>query len=113
MADDKQKNIANAEIHSKLKKTHNNSFMQREQKKAGINILEKEDIDRLNSAVKKKNGEKSPYNAIRFTKQEIDDKSVDDSIEVAEKAINNLDKKVQESKSTEIQIGNIKVCIDI
>lgn len=30
--------------------------------------------------------------------QEIDDKTVNDAIEVAEKAVNNLDKKVEEIK---------------
>ena len=83
-----------------------------EQKKTGINIVEKSDIDKVNSAVKKKRGEKSPYNAVRYTEQEIDDKAVNDAIEVAEKAVNNLDKKVEESKKETIKIGNQNFYID-
>lgn len=112
-ADDKSKKICNLEVHAKLEKTHNNSFMQREHEKVGINILEKEDINKLNSAIKKKNGEKSPYNAIRFNEQQIDDESVDKAIEVAQKAVNNLEEKIQESKNDKIQIGDIKFTIDI
>ena len=81
--------------------THNNSFLQKEQKKTGINIVEKSDIDKVNSAVKKKRGEKSPYNAVRYTEQEIDDK-----------AVNNLDKKVEESKKETIKIGTQNFYID-
>ena len=55
----------------------------------------------MNSAVKKKRGEKSPYNAVRYTEQEIDDK-----------AVNNLDKKVEESKKETIKIGNQNFYID-
>ena len=77
-----------------------------------MNIVEKSDIDKLNSAVKKKRGEKSPYNAVRYTEQEIDDKTVNDAIEVAEKAVNNLDKKVEESKKETIKIGNQNFYID-
>ena len=98
--------------HAKLKKTQNNSFLQKKQKKTGINIVEKSDIDKVNSAVKKKRGEKSPYNAVRYTEQEIDDKAVNDAIEVAEKAVNNLDKKVEESKKETIKIGNQNFYID-
>lgn len=105
-ADEEHKVINNDDLHAKLEKTHNNSFLQKEQKKTGINIVEKSDIDKLNSAVKKKRGEKSPYNAVRYTEQEIDDKTVNDAIEVAEKAVNNLDQKVEESKKEKIKIGN-------
>lgn len=105
-ADEEHKVINNDNLHAKLEKTHNNSFLQREQKKTGMNIVEKSDIDKLNSAVKKKRGEKSPYNAVRYTEQEFDDKTVNDAIEVAEKAVNNLDKKVEESKKETIKIGN-------
>lgn len=105
-ADEEHKVINNDDLHAKLEKTHNNSFLQKEQKKTGINIVEKSDIDKLNSAVKKKRGEKSPYNAVRYTEQEIDDKTVNDAIEVAEKAVNNLDQKVEESKKETIKIGN-------
>lgn len=105
-ADEEHKVINNDDLHAKLEKTHNNSFLQKEQKKTGINIVEKSDIDKLNSAVKKKRGEKSPYNAVRYTEQEIDDKTVNDAIEVAEKAVNNLEQKVEESKKETIKIGN-------
>lgn len=111
-ADEEHKVINNDDLHAKLEKTHNNSFLQREQKKTGLNIVEKSDIDKLNSAVKKKKGEKSPYNAVRYTKQEIDDKTVNDAIEVAEKAVNNLDKKVEESKKETIKIGDQIFYID-
>lgn len=111
-ADEEHKVINNDDLHAKLEKTHNNSFLQKEQKKTGINIVEKSDIDKLNSAVKKKRGEKSPYNAVRYTEQEIDDKAVNDAIEVAEKAVNNLDKKVEESKKETIKIGNQNFYID-
>lgn len=104
-ADDKNTNIQKVEIHIKLKRTHNNSFMQREHEIAGINILDKKDIEKLNSSVKK-NGEKSPYNAIRFNEQKIDDKSVTDAIEVANKAMENLEKKIQENENNKIQIGD-------
>ena len=87
--------------------------MQREQKKAGINILDEDDIKKLNSAIKKKNGQKSPYNAVRFNVQDIDDKSVQDSIEVADKAVKNLEREVKRSKETSIQLGNINVSFDI
>ncbi|MCB2298892.1 hypothetical protein [Clostridium tagluense] len=113
LADDKYKKINNLVVHMRLEKSHNNSFMQKEHEKAGINILEKEDVDKLNSAVKKKNGEKSPYNAVRFTNQEIDDKSVDEAIGVSEKAIDNLEKKVKQSKQTKIKIGDSEFIIDI
>lgn len=53
-ADEKHKVINNDELHAKLEKTHNNSFLQREQKRTGTNIVEKSDIDKLNSAVKKR-----------------------------------------------------------
>lgn len=112
-ADDQQQMITNSGLHEQLRKSHNNSFMQREHEKVGINILEKDDIDKLNAAVKKKNGEKSPYNAVRFTSQEIDDRSVDNAIEVAEKAIENLDKKVEESKKKINEIGDQKFVINI
>lgn len=112
-ADDKQKKIPNQNLHTKLEKTHNNSFMQREQEKAGINILEKQDVKKLNSAIKKKEGDKSPYNAVRFKEQDIDDKSVDAAIEVAEKAITNLEKMVQDNRKDIIQIGDIKLTVDI
>lgn len=111
-ADEEHKVINNDDFHAKLEKTHNNSFLQREQKKTGMHIVEKSDIDKLNSAVKKKRGEKSPYNAVRYTEQEIDDKTVNDAIEVAEKAVNNLDKKVEESKKETIKIGNQNFYID-
>lgn len=111
-ADEEHKVINNDDLHAKLEKTHNNSFLQKEQKKTGINIVEKSDIDKVNSAVKKKRGEKSPYNAVRYTEQEIDDKAVNDAIEVAEKAVNNLDKKVEESKKETIKIGNQNFYID-
>ena len=100
-ADEEHKVINNDDLHAKLEKTHNNSFLQKEQKKTGINIVEKPDIDKVNSAVKKKRGEKSPYNAVRYTEQEIDDK-----------AVNNLDKKVEESKKETIKIGNQNFYID-
>lgn len=112
-ADEKHKVISNDELHAKLEKTHNNSFLQKEQEKTGTNIVEKSDIEKLNSAVKKKKGEKSPYNAVRFTEQEIDDKSVSVAIEVAEKAVNNLEKKVEESKQEKIEIGNQGYYIDL
>ena len=112
-ADEDCKKITNSGLHDKLTKTHNNEFLQREQEKVGINIVEKEDIIKLNSAVKKRKGEYSPYNAVRFSEQEIDDKAVDDAIEVAEKAIDNLEKKREENKREEIQIGDMKVIIDI
>lgn len=112
-ADDKNKKISDLKLHTNLEKTHNNQFMQREHKKVGINILEKEDIEKLNSAVKKKNGENSPYNAVRFNEQEIDDKYVDEAIEVAQKAIDNLEKKVQESQSIKFQIDDSEFTIDI
>ncbi len=112
-ADEDCKKITDSELHEKLTKTHNNKFLQREQEKVGINIVETEDIVKLNSAVKKKKGEHSPYNAVRFSEQEIDDKAVDDAIEVAEKAIDNLEKKREENKREEIQIGDMKVIIDI
>lgn len=111
-ADEEHKVINNDDLHAKLEKTHNNSFLQKEQKKTGINIVEKSDIDKLNSAVKKKRGEKSPYNAVRYTEQEIDDKTVNDAIEVAEKAVNNLDQKVEESKKETIKIGNQNLYFD-
>lgn len=111
-ADEKHTKI-NDKLHERLEKTHNNSFMQREQKKAGINIAEDDDIKKLSSAIKKKKGEKSPYNAVRFTEQEIDDKSVDDGISIAEKIISNLEKKVEESKKEVIQIGDSKIILDI
>ncbi len=111
-ADEEHKVINNDDLHAKLEKTRNNSFLQKEQKKTGINIVEKSDIDKVNSAVKKKRGEKSPYNAVRYTEQEIDDKAVNDAIEVAEKAVNNLDKKVEESKKETIKIGNQNFYID-
>lgn len=111
-ADEEHKVINNDDLHTKLEKTHNNSFLQREQKKTGMHIVEKSDIEKLNSAVKKKRGEKSPYNAVRYTEQEIDDKTVNDAIAVAEKAVNNLDKKVEESKKETIKIGNQNFYID-
>lgn len=111
-ADEKHKVINNDDFHAKLEKTHNNSYLQREQKKTGVNIVERSDIDKLNSAVKMKRGEESPYNAVRYTEQEIDDKTVNDAIEVAEKAVNNLDKKVEESKKETIKIGNQNFYID-
>ena len=112
-ADEKHKKISNPKTHSQLETTHNNTFMQREQKKAGINILDEDDIKKLNSAIKKKNGQKSPYNAVRFNVQDIDDKSVQDSIEVADKAVKNLEREVKRSKETSIQLGNINVSFDI
>lgn len=112
-ADEDHKKIKNDNLHSKLEKTHNNSFMQKEQEAAGIQILTREDINKLNSAVQKKNGEKSPYNAVRFTNQEISDQAVDDAIDVAEKAVTNLEKKVSNSINTKIQIGNLNISIDI
>ena len=72
-ADEDCKKITNSGLHDKLTKTHNNEFLQREQEKVGINIVEKEDIIKLNSAVKKRKGEYSPYNAVRFSEQEIDE----------------------------------------
>lgn len=112
-ADEDHKKIQNEDVHSKLEKTHNNSFMQREQEAAGIQILTKEDINKLNSTIKKKNGEKSPYNAVRFTDQEISDQAVNDAIDVAEKAVTNLEQKVSDNKRTKIQMGNFDVLIDI
>lgn len=112
-ADDKNIKISNMDTRGKLKKTHNNNFMQREQEKAGINILQNEDIKKLNSAVRKKNGEKSPYNAIRFSDQEIDDKSVGEAIEIAQKAVDNLEVLVEESKKLKIKFGDIEISIDI
>lgn len=112
-ADENHQRIPNKDIYLKLEKTHNNSFLQKEQECAGINILEKEDIIELNSAIKKRNGEKSPYNAIRFTEQQIPDQAVDVAINVAKKAVSNLDKKVDENKGTRINIGNINVLLDM
>lgn len=108
-ADDRHQNIKNPELHAKLEKTHNNSFMQREQEKAGINIVDKNDIQKLNSSIQRKNGEKSPYNGVRFYNQELDDDSVQEAIEVAEKAVNNLEEKVNQDKVQTVHIGNTVV----
>lgn len=118
LADDKHTAIKNDKVHKNLEKTHNNKFMQREQEKAGINILEKIDIEDLNSKVKKKDGEKSPYNAVRFSEQKIDDESVDKAIAVAQKAVDNVEKKAKESENSsndqnKITVGGVTITYKI
>lgn len=110
-ADENHEKITNDELHEKLEKTHNLSFQQRETKKAGINILEEEDIKVLNKRVEKKPGQKSPYNAIRFTRQNTQHQDAKNAVEVAEKAKNNLNKKMEEGK--QIQVGGLTVDIGI
>lgn len=113
-ADENRLKIRSEKLHNQLEEhTHNNAFLQREEENVGIHILEKEDIEKLNSAINKKSEKYSPYNAIRFTNQDIDDQAVGDAINVAEKAVNNLDKKVEESKGTRIDLGDVEVSFDI
>lgn len=112
LADNKHKKISNPEIYSRLHKTHNNSFLQRELAQVGEEIVNQEDIKKLNSSIKRKRGEKSPYNSVRFTDQDITDTSVDTAIEVAEKAIDNLEKKVKTSKRLKIKLNGTTYALD-
>lgn len=108
-ADEKHEKITNDKLHGNLEKTHNTKFQQRETKKAGINILEAEDIDLLNNGIVKKAGEKSPYNAIRFSKQTVSHENAKNAVAVAKKAKKNLEKMIEEQKYEEIRVGNVKV----
>lgn len=107
-ADEKHEKITDNKLHGNLEKTHNTKFQQRETKKAGINILEAEDIDLLNNGIVKK-GEKSPYNAIRFSKQTVSHENAKNAVAVAKKAKKNLEKMIEDQKYEEIHIGNVKV----
>lgn len=94
-ADEFGKMTQDQDLHKKLETTHNNSWVQREQKKAGINILEAIDIKKLNSTIHKKPDQKSPYNSVRFERQNVADKNADIALAVAEKAINNLNELIE------------------
>lgn len=112
-ADENHEKIKNDDLHQKLEETHNHSFQQRETERAGINILEENDIKVLNKGVKKKLGQKSPYNAVRFSRQNTTHKDAQNAVAVAEKAKNNLNKKIEEQKHEKIQIGDLTVDISI
>lgn len=111
-ADENHEKIVDDQMHKNLEKTHNTSFQQRETKKAGINILEKEDINMLNKGIKKKPEEKSPYNAIRFSKQDIPHENAKNAVAVAEKAKKNLEKKIEDQKHEKIYIGDLGITFD-
>ena len=108
-ADEKHEKISNDELHERLEKTHNTKFQQRETKKAGINILEEKDIDMLNNGIVKKAEEKSPYNAIRFSKQEVTHENAKNAVAIAKKAKKNIEKKIEDQKSEKIYIGNLEI----
>ena len=103
-ADERHEMIANDKLHESLEKTHNTKFQQRETEKAGINILEAKDIDMLNNGITKKPKEKSPYNAIRFSKQQ--------NI-THENAKKNLEKKIEDQKHEKIYVGNLEITFDL
>ena len=104
-ADEFGKMTQDQDLHKKLETTHNNSWVQREQKKAGINILEAIDIKKLNSTIHKKPDQKSPYNSVRFERQNVADKNADIALAVAEKAINNLNELIERQNIQVIDIG--------
>lgn len=112
-ADENHEKINNDTLHKKLEKTHNHSFQQRETEKAGISILESEDIKALSEGVRKKQGEKSPYNAIRFSRQNTAHQNAKKAVEVAEKAKNNLESMIEEQKKEKIQMGDLVISIEI
>ena len=98
-ADEFGKMTQDQDLHKKLETTHNNSWVQREQKKAGI------DIKKLNSTIHKKPDQKSPYNSVRFERQNVADKNADIALAVAEKAINNLNELIERQNIQVIDIG--------
>jgi hypothetical protein len=112
-ADEDYKKISNKTVHDKLVKTHNHKFQQQEQKKAGINILEDEDIDRLTEAIKKRKGEKSPYNAVRFSRQNIVHEQAKNAVAVAEKAKKNLEEMIEDQKHEKIEMDGLIITFDI
>lgn len=63
----------------------------------------------LNNGIVKKAGEKSPYNAIRFSKQTVSHENAKNAVAVAKKAKKNLEKMIEDQKYEEIHIGNVKV----
>ena len=111
-ADDKNENFS-SNLHSKLEKTHNNKYLQREMAKQGINIIDSNDVDILNESIKNIIGKNSPYNSIRYNCQDISDISVSRSISVAEKSIRNLNRMIEENNKTIIEIDGLKVMVEI
>ena len=112
-ADERHEMIANDKLHESLEKTHNTKFQQRETKKAGINILEAKDIDMLNNGITKKPKEKSPYNAIRFSKQKnITHENAKNAVAIAGKAKKNLEKKIENQKHEKIYMENLEITFD-
>lgn len=86
-ADAKHKLISKKKF-KQLRKSHDNSKLQKEQQNAGISILEPEDIAVLNNEI---NGTSEfYYNHIRYKKYNFDKESVRKALDVAEKAYNNL-----------------------
>lgn len=112
-ADEKHEKITSDKLHKSLENTHNTKFQQRETKKAGINILETKDIGMLNNGIMKKQGEKSPYNAIRFSKQNIIHENAKNAVAIAEKAKKNLEKKIEDQKREKIYVGNLEITFDL
>lgn len=105
-ADDEHKKITNENLRKKLEKTHNTKFLQRETRKVGIHILKGKDIDTLNKPVEKKPGEKSPYNAIRFSRQNIRHENAKNAVAIAEKAKKKLERMIEDQKRKKIRVGN-------
>lgn len=97
---------------SKLENTHNNEFLQRELECLDINILEKKDIDILNSQIKKLENSKSPYNGVRYNLQDISNENVAQKINVCKKAVNNLDKMKSIQEDRTITIDEYSLNID-
>ncbi len=94
-ADEKHEKIPH-NLHENLEKTHNTKFQQRETQKAGINILDEEDIDMLYKGIVYT---QSPYNAMRFTEQKnIKHENAKNAVAVAEKAKHNLEGKINDQK---------------
>lgn len=111
-ADEKKDIIlpGDAETREKYDTTHNLKFLQREQKKAGIEIISKNDVKKITRAVKNR-GTHSPYNDVRYIPQNATEEAVQDAIEVAEKAFNNM-KELKEKQSMEtMEFDEVSVTI--
>ena len=108
---DERKDIilsGDTETREKYDTTHNLNFLQREQKKAKIEIISKDDVKKITRAVKSRRTH-SPYNDVRYIQQSTSEEAVQDAIEVAEKAFGNM-KELKEKQSTEtIEFDGVSV----
>lgn len=110
-ADEKGSKIKKDKKRQELEKTHNNSFLQLETQRANLNVLDKKDIDELNSCVNKKKGEKSLYNAVRYQRQNVGTKEAKIALSKAKKAKNNTEKRIKDSKTEIITANGVNVRI--